>query len=157
MSKDYEDFRNSIVSEVNSASITARAASGRLKQKFRITNSELPSLVPVGAEIEVEPIVFTKLKAGDVIYVRYNGKLSLKRYIKLKMTASNSYLTVTEEGSKEAEVLPKGCLVGKVVQASYKGKSYDPSKQGPVQGFINLLTEYGTHTPFSGLLRLVQK
>ena len=157
MANDYRAFQAQLAQDISTASVAARSTSGRKTQKFRLTNSALRNLVPVGATIEVQPTVFSKLKPGDVVYVRINRDLELRRFIKLKMVGTDSYLSVISDQSKEPQTLPKSSLVGKVVEVTHNGKSWDPAKEGAFKHFMNLLTEYGTHTPFSGLLKLGKK
>ena len=152
MANDYSTFQASVARDLNTASIAAQAFSSGKTKKLRITHSDLKALVPPGSEIELQPTVFTKLKAGDVIYVRAGKDLMLRRFIKLKITAEDSYLAVTHDGQRKAQVLPKSALVGKVVQVHHNGKAFDPSKESALKSFVNSLTEFGTHIPFSGLL-----
>ena len=153
MSNDYATFRNSMMQDLNSAAISARAQQGRSRQKLRLADSDLPTLIPSGADIVVQPSVFTKLKTGELIYVRTRQGLKVRRFIKLKSTAKDSYLTVTHEGSSKKELLPKGALIGKVLSVEHEGKKYNPGSEGLLARFRNLLTEYGTHVPFSGWVR----
>ncbi len=153
MARNYRGFQASMAQEISTASLAAQATQSRKSKKITVHDSDLKKLVPSGSQIELKPTVFTKLKAGDVLYVRLNKQLHLRRFIKMKMTKDEAYLVVIHDGQKKAQVLPKGCLLGKVEKVTHAGKTYDPTRESVVANFVNALTEYGTHIPFSGILK----
>lgn len=134
--------------DVHAAAASASMASGGKNKKFRIVESHLPSDIPHGAEVFVEPVAFGKLSMGDIICVNLNGAAKVRRFVKLKMTTSDTYLLAAYEGYDKKEALPKSSLVGRVVKAEAAGKSWTPGKENILQKFWSKLTEYGTHKPF---------
>ena len=85
---------------------------------------------------------------GDIICVNTGKSAQVRRFIKLKMTKSNTALLTAYEGFNKKEALPTSSLVGKVVEVEANGKSWDPNKVNPLTRFWHKLTEYGTHKPF---------
>lgn len=150
MSQDYTSFRNSMIEEVNSATVAARAIGQKKEQKLRLGESDLPNLIPTGCEIIIKPTVFTKLRGGEVIYVRTGNGMAVRRFISLKRTASDSYLKVTREGLQKAELLPKSALIGRVDRVRHRGHCYEIGRDSFMTRLKNRLTEYGTHVPFWG-------
>lgn len=144
MSKDYSALQNEIAGDLNAA---ATSAAGQ--KKIKLTNSDLKSLIPDNAVLELQPVQFTKLQMGDVICVSSGRDTVVRRFVKLKMTKQGEYLLCAYDGFGKKEALPKSCLIGRVVSVQAQGQTYDPrKKEGAFASFWGKLTEYGTHKAF---------
>ena len=69
------------------------------------------------------------------------------------MTKEDTYLLTAYDGFGKKEALPKGALVGRVVNVTAGGKTFHPLKnENALSGFWGRLTEYGTQrrSAFSG-------
>lgn len=89
-----------------------------------------------------------KLNMGDIVCVNLGQGPQVRRFVKLKIAKSDTYILVTYDGFDKKEALPQSALVGRVVEAEVAGKSWDPSAENPLRRFWSRLTEYGTHKPF---------
>lgn len=144
MSKDYRTLQNDLASDLTAAAAVTSGA-----RKVKLNKSDLRSLIPDGATVEVQQITFTKLQMGDVILVSSGRETVVRRFVKLKMTKSDTYLLTAYEGFDKKEALAKSCLIGKVVNVQVGDRSYDPVKEeGLFKAFWGKLTEYGTHKAF---------
>ena len=85
---------------------------------------------------------------GDIICVNTGKSAQVRRFIKLKMTKSDTLLLTAYEGFDKKEALPKSSLVGRVVEVEAGGQTWNPNKENALKRFWDRLTEYGTHKPF---------
>lgn len=144
MSKDYSALQNEIAGDLNAAATTAAG-----QKKIKLGNSDLKSLIPDNAVLELQPVQFTKLQMGDVICVSSGRDTVVRRYVKLKMTKQGEYLLCAYDGFGKKEALPKSCLIGRVISVTAQGRTYNPRKEeGAFAAFWGKLTEYGTHKAF---------
>ena len=149
LSQDYTKLQSQLAGDVSAAAVAASLADGgKKRKKLRIANSEIPSAVPAGATVAVQQIPMSKLKMGDVLCVNVGNGPQLRRFVKLKIAKSDTYLLTTYDGYSKKEALPNSAVIGKVVEAELGGKKWDPSKENPFRRFWSRLTEYGTHKPF---------
>lgn len=148
MANDYSSLQNQMAGDMSAAATAAALGGGGGRKKIHIRQSELPSLVPNGARVWIEGTAISKLVMGDIICVTLGQGPQLRRFVRLKMTQSDTLLITAYEGFNKKEALPKSSLVGKVVEAEAGGKKWDPNKQNPIARFWGKLTEYGTHKPF---------
>ena len=148
LSKDYNQLRSQIAGDLTAAATSASLAGGSGKKKVRIIDSELPSAIPAGSRVSLESVAFGKLNMGDIICVNTGKSAQVRRFIKLKMTKSDTLLLTAYEGFEKKEALPKSSLVGRVVEVEAGGRTWDPNKESALKRFWDKLTEYGTHKPF---------
>jgi hypothetical protein len=65
------------------------------------------------------------------------------------MTKADAYLLTAYEGFDKKEMLAKGALIGRVVNVTAHGRTYNPRKEeGLIKALWGKLTEYGTHKAF---------
>jgi len=148
LSNDYSQLHGQIAGDLTAAATSASLAAGSGRRKLTIRDSQLPSIIPAGAKVSLEQVAFGKLAMGDIICVNTGNQPQVRRFIKLKLTKSNTALLTAYEGFKKKDALPTGSLVGRVVEVEAGGKSWDPNKEGPLKKFWGKLTQYGTHKPF---------
>lgn len=147
--QDYRELQSQVAGDLSAAAASASLAAGSgRRKKIKLANSELPSVVPAGSTIHLEAVAIGKLVMGDIICVTLGQGPQLRRFVKLKMTASDTLLLTTYEGFNKKEALPKSAIVGRVAEVEAAGKSWDPNKENPLKKFWGKLTEYGTHKPF---------
>lgn len=146
MSKDYSSLRNQLAGDFQAAATVAQGGSGR---RIKVPSSDVPNLVPSGAQIEIETTTVTKLKMGDVVCVSIGRDVVIRRFIRLKMTKANTFIMVASKANREKEPLPHSALIGRVVSVTAGGITYDPlKKEGLLRSWWGQLTEYGTHKAF---------
>ena len=148
LSKDYRDLQSQIAGDLTAAATSASLAGGSKNRKVRIIDSELPSVIPTGSRVSLESVAFEKLSMGDIICVNMGKSPQVRRFLKLKLTKSNTLLLTALEGSSKPEALPTTTLVGRVVQVEANGKTWNPRSENLLTRFWHKLTEYGTHKPF---------
>lgn len=147
--KDYSDLQSEIAGDLKSAAASVTMSTGGGTRQIKLKESVLPTLIPNNAILEVKAAKFTELKMGEIICVAIGREMSVRRFVKLKMTNKDTLLLTAYEGFDKKEALPKGTLLGRVVKVNAGGQSYDPSKrENPFTKFWGRLTEYGTHKPF---------
>jgi len=148
VTKDYKDLHQQIAGDISAAATSASLTSGGKRKRIRLPKSDLPSIVPPGTAVALENVAIGKLNMGDVICVTLGEGPQVRRFVKLKMTAQDTYLLTAHEGSDKKEALPKSALVGRVAEAELGSRKWDPSKENLLKKFWGKLTEYGTHKPF---------
>jgi hypothetical protein len=148
LSKDYRNLHHQIAGDLSAAATSASLAQGARRKKIRLSNSDLPSAIPAGSTISIESVAIGKLVMGDIICVTLGQGPQIRRFLRLKMTKSDTLIMTTHEGLDTKEALPKSALVGRVVEAEAGGAKWNPGKQNPFKRFWSKLTEYGTHKPF---------
>ena len=148
MSNDYRQLQNQIAGDLSAAATSAHLAQGASRKKIRVSNSELPSVIPSGATISIESVVMGKLVMGDILCVNLGQGPQVRRFLRLKMTKSDTLVLTAREDSNKKEPVPKSALVGRVVEAEAGGRTWVPSRENPLKRFGRRLTEYGTHKPF---------
>ena len=118
-------------------------------RKIRLNDSDVPSLAPSESVLEVQPVKFTELKMGDLICVRDGNTFNVRRFVKVKMAKSDTYLLTAREGFDKKEALPRNSLMGRVESVTHRGQSFNPmATESFMKKFFGKLTEYGTHKPF---------
>lgn len=149
VSKDYSTLQNELAGDLNAAATSVSLMNKGGSKKLRLAHSDLKSLMPDGAVLEVEAVNFTKLAMGDVVCVTTGRETAVRRFVKLKMTKADTYMLTAYDGFGKKEALPKSALVGRVINVTVGDKSYHPlKKENPVSAFWGRLTEYGTHKAF---------
>lgn len=139
----------SLSQELRLAVATASIGDTGKTRKVHLLESDLPSLVPSQSLLKVRSVKFNDLKMGDIVCVRVGNKITVRRFVKTKITRSHTLLLTAEEGADKKEALPQNCLLGKVDKVSFGGQTFDPaSKENFLQKFWGKLSEYGTHKPF---------
>jgi hypothetical protein len=139
----------SVSQELRIAATAASMSDLGSTRQVRLNESELPSLIPSGAILNVKAVKFSELKMGDLICVRVGSTLVVRRFVKTKMTRSNTFLLTAKEGFDKKEAIARTSLIGKVEKVCCGGTSYDPAqREGILTQFWGKLTEYGTHKPF---------
>lgn len=135
--------------ELSTALTDASLTGSGSTRHLRLENSDLPSLIPAQALLKVKDTKFDALKMGELICVRLGGAVAIRRFVRTKMTTSQTLLLTAREGFGKKEALPKGCLLGRVESINTGNESFDPLKgEGLLVRFWGMLTEYGTHKPF---------
>lgn len=153
MGYDYRGFQDSVAGELNRASMAAQGMQVGNQRKVRIKDSDL-ARIPPGASVELETVPFHRLRCGDVVMVRNGSEVQLRRFLKLGMTGSRTFLVTTHDKANEGvETLKTGALVGRIVSAEYRGHTYNPGEEGALQALLNRLTDYGTTNPFRKMAR----
>lgn len=149
VSKDYSALKNELAGDLSAAATSVSLMNKGGTKKVRLVSSDLKGLIPDGATLEIEAVQFTKLAMGDVICISTGRETSVRRFVKLKMTKEDTYLLTAYDGFGKKEALPKGALVGRVVNVTAGGKTFHPLKnENALSGFWGRLTEYGTHKAF---------
>ncbi len=144
-----EIARPSVSQELMAASTAASLSFKDATRQLRLVNSDLPSLIPSGSSLRIRSAKFSELKMGDLIGVRIGSELAVRRFVKTKMTKSDTLLLTAKEGLKKKEPLSRTCLLGKIEKVTCGGRSYNPAQaENILQQFWGKLTEYGTHKPF---------
>ena len=141
--------REALAAEMRAAATTASMVDTGSSRKVMLVDSDLPKLIPSQSLLKVRSVKFNNLKMGDIICVRVGSEFRVRRFIKPKITRSQTLLLTAKEDCPEKEPLPQSCLLGKVESVEFGGKSFDPAKrESLLKGFWGKLTEYGTHKPF---------
>lgn len=149
VSKDYSELQRELAGDLSAAATSVSLMNKGGTKKVRLVSSDLKALIPDGSTLEIEAVQFTKLAMGDVICISTGRETSVRRFVKLKMTKEDTYLLTAYDGFGKKEALPKGALVGRVVNVIAGGKTFHPLKnENPISGFWGRLTEYGTHKAF---------
>lgn len=139
--------------DVNKAALAASALSGDTSgKKVRIRTSHLEKIIPHGASLTVEPMVFHKLKPGDVICVRVDSDVVVRRYVKYVMEGPVAILLVTHDSARLLEEVKHTQLLGKVGAVEFRGKNYDPRADiSGLKGVVARMTDFGTSNPVQKL------
>ena len=148
LSQDYSKLQSQLAGDLSAAAATAAMADGGKRKKLRVSGSELASAVPAGATVKLEQVAMSKLKMGDILCVNLGQGPELRRFVKLKIAKTDTYLLTANDELSVKEPLPNSAVIGKVVEAEIAGRKWDPSKENPFRRFWSKLTEYGTHKPF---------
>ena len=148
MANDYSGMRNQIAGDLNAAATAASLSGGGGSKTIKLRESDCPKVVPGNCKITVKSTAFAKLAMGDIICVSLDGKPTIRRFVRLKMTQNDTFLITAYEGFDKKQALPKSSLMGKVTQVEAGGRTWDPGNENLVTKFWNKLTEFGTHKPF---------
>ena len=135
--------------ELRFAATTAAIGSKQGSRQLPLSKSDVPSVIPSGCFINVESVKFSDLKMGDFICICVGNSFEVRRFVKVKMTKTDTYLLTAKEGFDKKEAVTRSSLMGKVVKVCQGSQTFDPSKsQNVLKQFWGKLTEYGTHKPF---------
>lgn len=149
----YKGFNDRMQGEVAKASVSAAVTIGDKVQRIRLRNSALPSAIPAGATIEIEPITFHKVKFGAVIYVKLENELALRRFLRVEVIKDHDFIVVVREKARRVEYLPANALVGRVIAADMQGKSMRIPHGGHL---IDWMTDFGVTTPIHKIRNLLR-
>jgi hypothetical protein len=139
----------SITSELRLAAATASMVDTGATRQVMLIKSDLEKVIPSGSLLTIRSVKFSNLKMGDFICVRDGSSFAVRRFVKTKMTSSETYLLTAKEGFDKKEPLKRDRLLGRVEGFQHAGKMVDPRKvEGALTRFWGRLTEYGTHKPF---------
>jgi hypothetical protein len=141
-----------LAGEVSAAAKVASMVTAGKTRKFRLGESDIPSLIPSGAAVTVQSVKLSDLKMGDMICVRVGTTIAVRRFVKIKVTTSHILLLTAHENADKKEPLAKSNLLGRVESVTSAGNTFSPLKrEGTFRKLWGMLTEFGTHKPF-GLL-----
>jgi len=151
---DYRGFQDKIGADLASASASAASYEKTRGSKVRIRHSDLEALIPAGSSVEFQPTTCTKLRFGDIIFVRQNKEFVLRRFVGFQLnnrgTATMSVARVQPAG---LESYPDAALVGRVTQVESRGQHFDPhKKEGLMDRWRNEWTCFGTSTPIQRMV-----
>ncbi len=149
----YRAFNDRVSGEVHKASLSASVTIGDKVQRIRLRNSALPSMIPPGATIEIEPIVFHKARFGAVVYVKLENDLALRRFLRVEVIREMDFIVVVREKAKRVERLPANSLVGRIIAAEFQGKPVRLSHGG---NLFDWMTDFGTTTPIHKIKALLR-
>ncbi len=140
---------SSISSELRLAATTASMTDFGTSRNIMLVTSDLEKLIPSGSLLSVRSIKFSSLKMGDIICVREGSSIAVRRFVKTKMTPSETYLLTAKQDFDKKEPVRRDRLLGRVDTFQHSGQTIDPHRvEGPLKRFWGKLTEYGTHKAF---------
>ncbi|MEW6284141.1 MAG: hypothetical protein AB1758_36340 [Candidatus Eremiobacterota bacterium] len=152
MANEYRRLEDRVSGDVHKASIAANVTVNERAQRVRLRGSDLPSMIPPGALIEVEPVVFHKLKFGTVVYVKLGNELALRRFVRLEIINDNDVLVLAKEKARRVDRIPANALVGRVAAAEFQGRPVRIRHYGSI---IDAWTDFGTTDPITKLRNLI--
>lgn len=151
MRDDYAGFRNRAAGDLGQASLAAQTLDGKsgAHSKMRVKQSDVEPSIPSGCHIEVQPCGVSKLRFGDIVSVRLDKEVGLRRFIRMQVSNKGTFLIVTRQGEAAIqEILRDAALVGRVVGCEFKGEKLNPYRFDKGMAAIsNRLTEFGTTSP----------
>jgi hypothetical protein len=128
----YRDLKTQLSTEMVGLNGT-RSQGGFLK----LTESNFPAL-PAGSCVCLQSIGYGKLQAGDYILVSCEGRLLVRRFVKLITVSDATRLVVVDE-SGQHESVACARLQGLISKVKAEGAPYNPNPQGFLQRAAFLL------------------
>ncbi len=114
-------------------------------RRLKVAKSDLPSQIPDGARVSVEPASFFKLRAGDYVVIRSRDGIALRRFVRSHIGPFTTLELATEHGT---EKLPVKALMGRIIEVEAAGQKFDPNPTNWFSSMANRLTACGTRAPF---------
>jgi hypothetical protein len=153
---DYRGFQDKMQGDLSQASVTAQGygdAKYAKNSRVRIRQSDLETLIPSGSSVEFVPVACHKLKFGDIVFIRKDKEMSIRRFLAFEVVKRGTMVAVVRLSPPTVETYQDSAIVGKVVRVEAHGKTFDPLKMESLSDKLkNQWTCFGTSNPFQRML-----
>lgn len=124
---------------------------GKSLKSTRVPNDENGPLFPRGATIYFRSVDASQLKPGSFVFMRRGTEMNVRRFIRFEVTRKALLIHLSRvDGSLEEPIQPSQ-LLGLITKVEAGDRSYDPGRS---RSFMDFLTDFGTISPLTKLLRL---
>lgn len=154
-------FQQSLKRNMESLWADAAAQDGTAGSKVfqaQIVGDLWPPLFTHGSLLLLERRPIESVRPGQFVLVREKGQLRVTRFLEWAFNAGGIQVQIkTDPNTFAKESYSARDIIGAIVAVRKEGKDIDPHDESPFARLGNALTDYGTSTPLSKMMRVASE